>query len=166
MAKYEFKSISLDEFELHYEKKDGQKVVIPFKRTIELAQMLNSIDSKARFEMYSYLTSIGKTKNDLIIERTDAEGKIIVDETNYREFEANFLLQAQYKVGKEIYLKLFNMTLEDIITSMGLSEQESYLFGAKVHDIIINGLNDDKIPSKTENELVSATPIQDKQNNI
>lgn len=168
MAKYEFKAKGLDEFELHYQDKDGQQVIIPFKRTIELAKMLNSIDAEARFKMYSYLTSIGKTKNDLIIERTDAEGKIIVDETNYREFESNFLLQAQYEVGMKIYKTLFNMSLEDIITKIGLTEQESYLFGSKVHDIILNGLteSDDKIPSQTENELVSTTPVENQQNNI
>ena len=50
------------------------------------------------------------------------------------------------------------MTLEEIIIELNLTEQEAYLFGAKVRELLINGVQDDKIPSKTENELVSPTP--------
>ena len=46
------------------------------------------------------------------------------------------------------------MTLEEIIIELNLTEQEAYLFGAKVRELLINGVQDDKIPSKTENELV------------
>lgn len=156
-GKYEFKSISLDNFELHY-MKDNQEIVKPFKRTVELASKIQNVDADARFKMFEYLTKNGKSKKDLIVEKTDKDGKIIVDETNYREFESNFILQAQYEMAKELYKTLFGMTLEEIIIELNLTEQEAYLFGAKVRELLINGVQDDKIPSKTENELVSPTP--------
>ena len=65
MSKYEIKPIDTDTFELHYINRDNQSVVIPFKRTVELAIKLQSVDSNARFKMYEYLTSIGKSKKDL-----------------------------------------------------------------------------------------------------
>ena len=40
-SKYEFKTISTDQFELHYDKQDGDFIehkVIPFKRTVEMAK--------------------------------------------------------------------------------------------------------------------------------
>ena len=52
MAKYEFKTIGIDQFELHYEK-DGKDVCRPFKRTIELAKRMQSLDATARFNMLS-----------------------------------------------------------------------------------------------------------------
>ena len=41
---------------------------------IELAKRMQSLDATARFNMLSYLNSIGKTKNDLIVERKNADG--------------------------------------------------------------------------------------------
>ena len=121
MSKYEIKPIDIDNFELHYINKDNQSVVIPFKRTVELAVKLQSVESNARFKMYEYLTSIGKSKKDLIVERKNGDGTITVDETNYREFEANFLLQEQYKVATEIYKDLLGKTVEELVIDMNLS---------------------------------------------
>lgn len=155
-GKYEFKTVNLDNYELHY-KKDNQEIVKPFKRTVELASKLQSVDADARFKMFEYLTKNVKSKQDLIVERKDENGKIIVDESNYREFEANFVLQAQYEMAKELYMTLFGMTLEEIIIELNLTEQEAYLFGGKVRELLINGVQDDKIPCKTEVESVSPT---------
>lgn len=155
MAKYDFRSKGLDEFELRYFDKDNQEVVIPFKRTVELASIIQNVDADARFKMYEYLTKNGKSKNDLIVERKGADGSIIVDETNYREFESQFLIKAQYDMAKELYRKLFNMTLEEIVINLNLTEEESFMFGSKVREIIINGLNEDKIPSQIKDESIS-----------
>lgn len=151
--KYEIKAIDLDDFELHYWK-DNKEIVKPFKRTIELATKLQGIDANARFKMYEYLTKNGKTKEDLIIERKDEKGNIVVDETNYREFEKNFLLQAQYEAAEEVYKILFNMSLVELITELNLNENEAFLFGNKIRTIINNGAEEDKIPSETKNESV------------
>lgn len=150
MSKYEIKSIDTDNFELHYINKDNQSVVIPFKRTVELAVKLQSVDSNARFKMYEYLTSIGKSKKDLIVERKNGDGTITVDETNYREFETNFLLQEQYKVATEIFKDLLGRTVEELVIDMNLSSEESYLFSSKLREILINGVSKDDIPPRVE----------------
>lgn len=150
MSKYEIKPIDTDNFELHYINKDNQSVVIPFKRTVELAVKLQSVESNARFKMYEYLTSIGKSKKDLIVERKNGDGTITVDETNYREFEANFLLQEQYKVATEIYKDLLGKTVEELVIDMNLSSEESYLFSSKLREILINGVSKDDIPPRVE----------------
>lgn len=150
MSKYEIKPIDIDNFELHYINKDNQSVVIPFKRTVELAVKLQSVDSNARFKMYEYLTSIGKSKKDLILERKNGDGTITVDETNYRDFEANFLLQEQYKVATEIFKELLGKTVEELVIDMNLSSEESYLFSSKLREILIKGVSKDDIPPRVE----------------
>ena len=150
MSKYEIKPIDTDNFELHYINKENQSVVIPFKRTVELAVKLQSVDSNARFKMYEYLTSIGKSKKDLILERKNGDGTITVDETNYREFEANFLLQEQYKVATEIFKELLGKTVEELVIDMNLSSEESYLFSSKLREILIKGVSKDDIPPRVE----------------
>lgn len=150
MSKYEIKPIDTDNFELRYINKDNQSVVIPFKRTVELAVKLQSVDSNARFKMYEYLTSIGKSKKDLILERKNGDGTITVDETNYREFEANFLLQEQYKVATEIFKELLGKTVEELVIDMNLSSEESYLFSSKLREILIKGVSKDDIPPRVE----------------
>ena len=152
MSKYEIKPINTDSFELHYISKDNQEVVIPFKRTVELATKLQSVESNARFKMYEYLTSIGKSKKDLIVERKNPDGTITVDESNYREFEANFLLQEQYKVATEIYKEVLGMSVEELVISMNLSSEESYLFSSKFREILIKGVSKDNIPPRVEAE--------------
>ena len=150
MSKYEIKPIDIDNFELRYINKDNQSVVIPFKRTVELAVKLQSVDSNARFKMYEYLTSIGKSKKDLILERKNGDGTITVDETNYREFEANFFLQEQYKVATEIFKELLGKTVEELVIDMNLSSEESYLFSSKLREILIKGVSKDDIPPRVE----------------
>lgn len=150
MSKYEIKAIDTDNFELHYINKDNQSVVIPFKRTVELAVKLQSVDSNARFKMYEYLTKMGKTKKDLIVEHTNPDGTITVDESNYREFEANFLLQEQYKVATEVFKELLGRTVEELVIDMNLESEESYLFSSKLREILIKGVSKDNIPPRVE----------------
>ena len=139
--KYEFKEITLDEYELHYTNKDGKNKVIPFKRTVALAKKLQSADAEARIKLMSYLTELGKTKEDFIIEKHDGE-KIIRDETNYRELEVQFIQNEALKLADDMYNELFKMGLADLIIDMGVSENDSEKiqeFGIELRDILING---------------------------
>lgn len=139
--KYEFIEKGLDEYELHYVNKDGEKVVKPFKRTVELAHKLASADKDARMELFTYLTSIGKTKDDFIIKK-EQDGKIIYDETNYREFESSFLQNKSLEIAIKIYEELFKMEFTDLILDMGLTEKDIEAWGnfnIELHDLIVNG---------------------------
>lgn len=138
---YEFKEIALDNYELHYTNKDGEKKVIPFKRTVRLAKKLESADAEARIKLMSYLTELGKTKEDFIIEKHDGE-KIIRDETNYRELETQFIQNEALTLADSMYKELFNMGLLELIIDMGISEKDSEKiqdFSLELRDILING---------------------------
>lgn len=139
--KYEFIEKGLDEYELHYVNKDGKEVIKPFKRTVELASKLASADKDARMELFTYLTSIGKTKDDFIIKK-EVDGKIIYDETNYREFESSFLQTKALEIAIKLYENLFKMEFTDLIIDMGLTEKDTEAWGnfnTELHDLIVNG---------------------------
>lgn len=139
--KYEFIEKGLDEYELHYTNKDGKEVIKPFKRTVELAHKLASADKDARMELFTYLTSIGKTKDDFIIKK-EVDGKIIYDETNYREFESSFLQNKALEIALKLYEDLFKIDFATLVLDMGLDENDSEAWGnfnIELHDIIVNG---------------------------
>ena len=139
--KYEFKEIGLDDYELHYTDKEGKEKVIPFKRTVKLAKELQSVEANAKMKLMEYLTQIGKTKNDFIIEREE-NGKIIRDETNYRELEKEYLDNQRLLSINEIYKQLFNMEIAELIIDMNVGSQdgEKYnQFSLELGDIILNG---------------------------
>lgn len=139
--KYEFIEKGLDDYELHYTNKDGIEVVKPFKRTVELAHKLASADKDARMELLTYLTEIGKTKDDFVIKKK-VNGKVIYDETNYREFESSFLQNKALEIALKLYEDLFQMDFADLVIDMGINENDVEKWGnfnTELHDIIVNG---------------------------
>lgn len=159
MVKYEFKKITIDEFELHYTKKDGTKVVIPFKRTIELAKRLQSLDAEARFNMLSYLKSIGKTKNDLIVEKTNPDGTITVDESSYKEFEAKFMEEEGFRLANEIFELVLGKKMLDLLADMGFEDDgSSFVFATKFRMILSGQFQEQNdFPGGIETEQVSTS---------
>lgn len=152
--KYEFIEKSLDEYELHYTNKDGKEVIKPFKRTVELATKLQSADKDARMELFTYLTSIGKTKDDFIIKK-QVDGKIVYDETNYREFESEFISNKALELALKLYNDLFKMDFADLVVDMGLNENnvdEWANFNVELRDLLINGKV--KTPSHNKKENI------------
>lgn len=139
--KYEFKTIGLDSFELHYTK-DNKEKVVPFKRTVEMAKKLQSVEATARFNMMEYLNSIGKTKNDLVITKKE-NGKTIIDETNYREFENKFIEEESLKIVNEIYEMTLGMNLVEIVTELNFAdEKEVFKFSQKMRELLLNEKKD------------------------
>lgn len=139
--KYEFIEKGLDDYELHYTNKDGVEVIKPFKRTVELAHKLASADKDARMELLTYLTEIGKTKDDFVIKK-EVNGKVIYDETNYREFESSFLQNKALEIALRLYEDLFEMDFADLVVDMGINENDVEKWGkfnTELHDIIVNG---------------------------
>ena len=139
--KYEFKETSLDNYELHYIDKNGKEKVIPFKRTVKLASRIQSAEADARFKMMEYLVSKGKTKDDYIIEKK-VDGKIIRDESLYREFEASFIDNERLNLSMELYRELFNMGADELLIDMGINEsnmKELEAFSTELRSILIDG---------------------------
>lgn len=172
MSKYEFKKTGTDQFELHYDKKtkngDVEHKIIPFKRTVEMAKKIQSLDATARFNMLNYLNSIGKTKNDLIVEHKTADGKTEVDETNYREFEKSFLLDERFKLSNEVFEMTLGMGMLNILEEIGLyTDQEALMFSTKFRMILTGEtVEKDEFPSGIKTEQVPTGVSEEPQNNI
>lgn len=117
---YEFKKISLDEFEFIYTNKNNEQKNIQFKRTIEMAKKIQGINASARIKMFKELTSLGMTKNDLIIRKDDEKGHITYDETNYQEFEKKYIEEESMKTMNDIINEALKMNMLDLFEDMGM----------------------------------------------
>lgn len=143
MEKYKFVKKSIDDYELHYFKGKEEKI-IPFRHTINLTTILEKINVEARFKMYEWMTANKKTKQDLIIETKTDDGKIIVDESNYIQFENEFLNQSKNEAIMKVYQELFKMPMDKLMQELNLTEEEAYNFGAELGNIL--NKSDDKFP--------------------
>ena len=154
---YEFKKISLDDYELIY-KKNGKEKKIPFKRTVEIAEMLDGITAEAKFKLGDFLTKKGKTKNDLVIKKDLGNGKIIYDETNYLQLENQFIQEEQILTVNKIIEKSFNMNMIKLFEELGIDVtstdpvlgEKMALFGQKLITILTQP--DDDTPSSEDNK--------------
>lgn len=116
---YEFKKISLDEFELVY-KKDNEEKKIPFKRTVGIAEMLEGITAEAKFKLGDFLTKKGKTRDDLIVKRDLGNGKVVYDENNYLQLERQFIQEEQVLTVNKIIEKCFDMNMVKLFEELGI----------------------------------------------
>lgn len=148
--KYEFKYIKLDDYELKYTNKNGDDITIPFTRNIKMANKLQSIEKRARLNMYKDLTEMGVTKDDLIVKKQE-NGKTIYDETNYKMYEEQYMNLARLEVINEIYEMCFNKPISDLLIDMGANEvkdvNEVQKFSQEFASIIM-GKDNQEFPSK------------------
>ena len=97
-----------------------------------------------------------------------ADGKIEIDETNYREFENSFLKEERFKLANDVYIMTLGMDLLTVLQEIGLdNEQEALMFSTKLR-MILTGEDVDKqtFPSRVEAEQVPTSDLQEAQNNI
>lgn len=170
--KYEFKSVGIDDFILEYEKEDNgllETKQIPFKRTVEIAQRLQSINADAREKMFFELNKKGRTKNDYIIQRTNPDGTIVYDETNYREMENEYLNEARLVAINDITKIMLGMDIASILNELKIStEDQASLFSQKFFTILNKaGEKEDKtFPCGNTSKPLSTSISQEEQNNI
>ena len=153
---YEFKKISLDDYELIY-KKNNEEKKIPFKRTVGIAEMLEGITAEAKFKLADFLTKKGKTKDDLVIKKDLGNGKIIYDETNYLQLENEFIQEEQTLTLNKIIEKAFGMNIIKLFEELGIDTestdpvlgQQMVLFGQKFMTILTQS---DDTPSSEDNK--------------
>lgn len=118
--KYEFKKNGIDEYTLIYTNKDKKEVKKDFKRTVKIAQKLNGITARSRIILGQNLSSMGMTKDDIIIMTKTADGKTIYDETNYNEMLKGFIEEESIKTIDEIIEESFGMNVIELFKDMGL----------------------------------------------
>lgn len=164
MAKYDFKKIETDKFQLNYVNKDGVEKTIEFKRTIELAKRISSLDAEAHIKMYRYLTEKGLTKKDFCVEVKAEDGSIKIDETNYREFEQEFLQQANYELTNDMFKLTLGMDLITLLQEINFkNDKEAFMFTSKFRAILNGEANEEeKTPSGNIDEQLP-TPNGEKQ---
>ena len=171
MNDYNFRYVSTDNYELSYTNKDGVKVCIPFTRTIGMAQKIQGIQASARINMYKELTAQGITKNDLVIKRTNADGSITYDETNYKEYENSYIKVYTALTLNEIVKDCFKKDVAELLTDMGINPNSTNpvdlkkveLFTTKFAKIISGKDEEEQRPSSEHQEPVST--VQTTQSN-
>lgn len=170
--KYEFKSVGLDDFVLEYEKEDNGIVEIkqiPFRRTIEVAQKLQSINADAREQMFFDLTKKGRTKNDYILTKHNPDGTIVYDETNYREMESQYLNEARLIAVNDITKTMLGMDIGTVLDEIkATTEDQAYLFTQKFFTILnkVGEKEDNTFPCGNTSKPLSTSISQEEQNNI
>lgn len=108
---YKFIKIAEDEFELQYKDKS-----IKFKRTVETAQRIQSIDSEAFMMALADLSKQGYTmqNNPYVVKRQEG-GKEYVDESNWNYLIDKKKEEATVLIIDELFAKLLNLHMPELI---------------------------------------------------
>lgn len=111
---------------------------VEVKKTVDLARKMQSINANARLKMIKWMKSEGINKSDLIDKKT-VNGKIVYDETTYRDLERGFIADEAAEVSNEIINILCGMSLVDLVIKLGLDDNyqdESLRLGKELNKII------------------------------
>lgn len=144
--KYSFTSIDTDTTELTYKDKRFE-----VHKDVDLMKRMQSIPIKARTAMMLDLSKKGITKKDLVIERKEGN-KTYYDNSNLLEVEEVYTNQASVDIIDELCQKYFNMGLAELITDIGLDENETEKFGADLMSAF-SGIKKDDFPRNQEEEI-------------
>lgn len=120
MKQFEIKKIGENEWEL---KSLVNTNSMKFKRDVKLAKGIQEITPNARLKMIKFLKEKGMTKDDLI-EKKVKNGKIIYDETAYRELENGFIRDETINFTYELFNLVFGKTPEDLAVYLGITNNE------------------------------------------
>ncbi len=144
--KYSFTSIDTDITELTYKDKRFE-----IHKDVDLMKRMQSIPIKARTAMMLDLSKKGITKKDLVIERKEGN-KTYYDNSNLLEVEEAYTNQASVDIIDELCQKYFNMGLAELITDIGLGENETEKFGVDLMSAF-SGIKKDDFPRNQEEEI-------------
>ena len=120
--KYEFIKVDEDTTKLKYKDKN-----FSIRKDIELLKKLGSIQIKSKTRMYSELAKEGISVKDLEIERHEG-GKTFIDKSNIIDLEKYYLDLTAAEVLNEISLKYTTMSIDALITDIGIGENETKKF--------------------------------------
>lgn len=129
MKQFEIKKLGEDEWELKSLVNDNS---IKFKRNVKLAKAIQDITPNARLKMIKFLKEKGMTKDDLIDKKVK-NGKIVYDETAYRELENGFIRDETANFTYELFNVVFEKTPEELTVYLGITnEDESNRLGVEI----------------------------------
>lgn len=146
---YQFKKINDDEYILI----SGEKEY-PFKRTVDIAKEMQSIDMVATIIVAELLAERGETYENtkLRVERKEGN-KIIVDESNLRALEKKAKQKALEEVISRVYKKLFNKNIIELLVDIGIDLEDEELiqkFSTELTEILVKGIDDNTPRSEGE----------------
>lgn len=139
---YEIIKNGTDDYVLKYKEKE-----LKFKSDIENIERLQSINEKATEELIFRLAEKGKTIQDITVKRI-ANGKTYYDNSNKNELLNVYKEQIIVNVISDICVSQFNMTLNDLLVDVGLTDEQDVLQFAQDLSSAFAG----KFPSKEKNE--------------
>lgn len=138
---YQFKKISDDEYSLISNNKE-----FPFKRTVNIAKEMQSIDMITTVKVAEFLAERGETYENtkLRIERKEGD-KTIIDESNLRMIEKKANLIATTEVLDKVYRKLFNKSVSEMLKELEITDDTEGIknFSSKLTEVLIYGIDDD-----------------------
>lgn len=120
MRQFEIKKLGEDEWELKSLVNDNS---IKFKRNVKLAKAIQDITPNARLKMIKFLKEKGLTKDDLIDKKVK-NGKIVYDETAYRELENGFIRDETANFTYELFNVVFGKTPEELTVYLGITNED------------------------------------------
>lgn len=148
--KYEFKKVGIDDYQLITKNK-----TFDFKRNVKDAKDFDSITARARIKLLKELSSMGMTKEDLIIKKTDDNGKIIIDESGYNQMEKDAIQEEAMNVFNKLIEEKFGIDFQELYKAVGIDitnnedvikyVSEIEKFSAELTAILTG--KDDKTPS-------------------
>lgn len=137
---FEIKKIATDEWEI---KSLVNTNSIKFKKNVKLAREIQDITPNARLKMFEFMKAKGKTKDDFI-EKKVKNGKIIYDETFYRELESGFIRDESINFTYNLFETIFNKNPEELAEYLGITNNsEADRMGFELGKAL--GLNQKKI---------------------
>lgn len=123
MNKYEFIKKDEDTTILKYKDKEFE-----IKKDVELQKEMESVNKNARVKMMLDLTKQGITSKDLIVVRKNGS-KVYEDKSNLLQLEEQYMNEASIELFQNLSNKYFNMSLENLISDIGLNDEEGSKFG-------------------------------------
>lgn len=148
--KYEFKKLGIDDYQLITKTK-----TFDFKRNVKDAKEFDSITARARIKLLKELSSMGMTKDDLIVKKTDNNGKIIIDESGYNQMEKDAIQEEAMNVFNKLIEEKFGIDFQELYKAIGIDitdDQSAVKYGLEIEKFsaeltaILTG-KDDKTPS-------------------
>lgn len=119
---YNFKKLdNEDEFILIYNKGEEKKN-IKFKRTIQTAQRLQSLDSEARFRVIKKISEMGYTmdNNPFIVTKTEGS-KTYKDESNFNYLIEQEKQYAMAEIIADIVKDTLGMDFDTLVAELGIN---------------------------------------------
>ena len=119
---YQFKKINDDEYCLISDNKE-----FPFKRTVDIAKEMQSIDMITTVKVAEFLAERGETYDNtkLRVERIEGNNTII-DESNLRMIEKKAKDIATTEVLNKVYKRLFNKSIAEMLKELDITNVGNY----------------------------------------